>query len=152
MKSLITCSLGFMAAFSAACASAQGQGTEKPLVTASENRFDKEQISFVELLATPEKYEGKRIQVIGFFVSGYGSGLSLYLDKDHAMLADNTSRIALLVSDEQCQATIPVGTMTYANVEGTVCYEGAALCDVSLISAIDFEGDSPIRTRLCNVK
>jgi len=47
-------------------------------------------VSMTQLIATPERYKGKKIRVIGYYS---GEGDVLYLSKEHAEISDNKSGI-----------------------------------------------------------
>jgi len=48
-------------------------------------------VSLVQLLATPEKFEGKQIRVVGFLQSA--GQLRLFLTRDHALALDDWSSV-----------------------------------------------------------
>ena len=53
-------------------------------------------VSFVELLANKERYVGKRVTIIGYYVKG--DEWNLYLTKEHARIRDYSSGVRV-VSD-----------------------------------------------------
>jgi len=63
-------------------------------------------VSMVQLLSTPDRFEGKQVRVRGFLESKMG--LKLYLTKDHAIARDYPS--SLMVSDDT-----PGGSLTLSD-------------------------------------
>lgn len=53
-------------------------------------------ISFVELLANKERYIGKRVAIVGYYVKD--DGWNLYLTKEHARIRDYSSGIRVIYS------------------------------------------------------
>ena len=95
-------------------------GYQQPNICASSSKKSETAycISMVELLANPEKYNGKLVSVTGF-VSFEFEGTAIYLHKEdyEQMLMSNSYWLSL---DE---SKIPKYNLKYANVIGRFIYE-----------------------------
>lgn len=95
-------------------------------------------VSLVSLLATPERFEGKFVHVVGYLTSG--PALHLYLSKEHAKIFDLPSSI--FIND-----TSPGGTLTQSSCEGRFVrvrgvfgrYEGVQPAIVEVAQVDDLE-------------
>ena len=73
-------------------------------------------VSMVSLIASPNKYDGKRITVEGYLEGSIG--FRLYLTKEHAMINDSSSSVSLVNLDFKDTAISEYCTGNYAVVKG----------------------------------
>jgi len=91
-------------------------------------------VSLVELLAVPEKYDGKEIAVIGYLKDT--TSLDLYLSRDHAKILDLESSIQVI-------DTTPDGLLfqsscapNYVRVKGTFIKRADSMYVIAYIKSV----------------
>ena len=79
--------------------------------------FTPEDVSMVQLLATPEKFDGRPVHVVGYarFISGEGA---VYLSDSDGMRQIDKNALALVVTDRQMQKRESRLDRQYVFVEG----------------------------------
>lgn len=76
-------------------------------------------VSLIDLLAHPDKYEGKKIQVKGYLSNGY-----IYLSKDHAEVSHDVTLSIYIVEPTEDGSMTQNCSDAYGSVEGVFIVKG----------------------------
>ena len=95
-------------------------------------------VSLVQLLVTPEKYDGKDITVIGYLK--HTITLQLYLTRDHANMLDKRSSITILDNTSDGSLLQSSCAPSYVQIRGTfkrIKYSMYVIYDVKEVLQMD---------------